>query len=47
MRIMHKTNLESTISAINDRNRNDYTRIRKQRMDGEYRKRANREEDYQ
>ena len=39
MRLMHKTNLDSNISMMRDRNKSDYSRIRKERIDGEFSKR--------
>ena len=45
MRLMHKTNLDSTVSMVRERNHSDYTRIRNERIDGEYRKKSNKEED--
>ena len=42
---MHRSNLHNTIDYLKDRNKSDYSRIRKERIDGEYRKRINKEED--
>ena len=45
MRLMHKTNLDSNISMMRDRNKSDYARIRKERIDGEFSKRMYKESD--
>ena len=42
---MHKTNLDSNISMMRDRNKSDYARIRKERIDGEFSKRMDKESD--
>ena len=45
MRAMHRTNLESHQSMVRDRNRSDYSRIRQERLDGEFSKKVYREAD--
>ena len=43
--MIHKSNLYNTIDYLKDRNKSDYSKIRKERIDGEYRKKVKKEED--
>lgn len=45
MRMLHKHNLSNSIQHLRSINHNDYSRIKNQRIDGEYRKKKNHEED--
>lgn len=41
MRMLHKHNLSNSIQNLKNVNHNDYSRIKIQRVDGEYRKKKN------
>ena len=36
--MIHKSNLDNSISSLKDRNHNDYSRVRQARIDGEFSK---------
>lgn len=45
--MIHKNNYESTINQLRDKNHSDYSRIRQERIDGEYSKRVQKNDDMQ
>lgn len=39
IRMIHKSNLDNSIATLKDKNHSDYSRVRQARLDGEYSKR--------
>lgn len=46
MRIIHKNNITSQIQEIKERNSSDYSKVRKARIEGEYRKKVEKNNEF-
>ena len=45
MKMLHKHNLSNNTEHLRDKNHSDYSKMRQERIDGEYRKKMNKQND--